>query len=266
MLTYDRYGQGATTDHDPLDANAEDPKHGHTVEDAVEDLQSLISSISALHNIAHDNSTPPIMFIANSIGCAIARLYAERYPDTISGLVLLDSVLANSDFVSIFPDPDSNNFDSSQLHEGITTSDIVKTRQIVHRIFHPSQGSAEGLSRKNLAALLPSSDSPRLVYHDGESRKDGTGPGPWVTVIGQGPQKFAEDSFKSMGIPTAVTKSYASPYWNQYNIGLTKITSSDRARGPIRAEKAGHFIQRDDPELVFEEVKNMLRCMNVDGF
>jgi pimeloyl-ACP methyl ester carboxylesterase len=258
MLTYDRFGQGATTDRDPLDANAEDPKHGHTVEHAVEDLYNL--------NLAMNNEDLPVIFIANSLGCAIARLYAEKYSNTVSGLVLLDSVLANSDFVSIFPDPDSSTINSSQLPEGITISEIIKTRQIVHRIFYPSQGSGEGLSRKNLASLLPSSDGPRLAYHDGEGIKEGVGPGPWITVVGHGPQKFAEDSFKAMGIPIALTNQYANPYWHEYNVGLTKITSSERARGPIIAEKAGHFIQKDDPELVFYEVKRMLGCMGVDGF
>src|ERR1700730_15480085 len=28
MLSYDRYGQGLSTDRDPLDARAEDPEHG----------------------------------------------------------------------------------------------------------------------------------------------------------------------------------------------------------------------------------------------
>jgi pimeloyl-ACP methyl ester carboxylesterase len=61
-----------------------------------------------------------------------------------------------------------------------------------------------------------------------------------------------------MGTPTAITQSYMNPYWHQYNLGLARITSPERSRGPIAAEKCGHFIQRDDPDLVIHEITEIL--------
>lgn len=268
FLTYDRYGQGASTDRDPLDKDAEDPKHGHTIVDVVEDLQHLIDAICKAQDLYRDGNAPPIIFVANSIGCAIARVYADKFPNTVSGLLLLDSVIANTDFVSIFPDPEDLKGGSADLPEGVTLEDLVKTRQTVRMIFHPSQGSAEGLSRKNLKTLLPSSEGPRLIYNDGALGVAGEDleKGPWVTVVGHGLDKFAEDSLKGMKIPIALNNIYTDPYWHAYNLGLTKITSQNRARGPILAEKAGHFVQKDDPELVFDEIKGMLGRMNIAGF
>lgn len=63
---------------------------------------------------------------------------------------------------------------------------------------------------------------------------------------------------QGMKVPVAITKNYVNPYWNEYNVGLTKLTSSDRSKGPILAEKCGHFIQKDDPELVAAEILELL--------
>ncbi|RDW69199.1 hypothetical protein BP6252_08219 [Coleophoma cylindrospora] len=267
LLAYDRYGQGMSTDRDPLDVNAEDPKHGHTVSDVVYDLHHLIHAICAEYNLNQHNQAPPIIFVANSIGCAIARVYAASFPDTVSGLLLLDSLLANSDFISVFPTTEELKDGRKKMPEGVTVEVLNETREKIRRVFHPDQGSAEGLSRKNLKTLLPHSDGPRLVYNDGraEDNKKNTENGPWVTVAGHGWDKFAEDNLKGMGIPIALSQTYSNPYWHEYNIGLTNITSLERARGPILVEKAGHFIQKDDPKFVVEEVKGMLRRMGIVG-
>src|SRR5690606_41624104 len=46
LLSYDRYGQGASKDsRDPRDEKAEDPEQGHDIADVVSDLHSLIHEI-----------------------------------------------------------------------------------------------------------------------------------------------------------------------------------------------------------------------------
>ncbi|KAL3440641.1 alpha/beta-hydrolase [Aspergillus insuetus] len=255
LLTYDRYGQGSTTGRDPADAGAEDPTHGHDCLAVVRDLRQLITQIAAekLDVKSEDVDSIPLILVANSIGCALARLYAQTYPRTVTGLVLLDSVLANSDFVSIFPDPDAGDFDAASLPEGITADAIRVARQGIARIFHPSVGSKEGLSRKNLASLLPDSDGPALIGPDGK--------GPFVTVVGHDFETFAVESAKmSGGRGEELTKAYANPYWHRYNQGLVKITGEEgRGKGPVIAEGAGHFIQKDRPDLVAGEVLEVLR-------
>jgi hypothetical protein len=64
-----------------------------------------------------------------------------------------------------------------------------------------------------------------------------------------------------MGTPKAITNNYMNPYWNEYNLGLAKITSPERSKGPIQAENCGHFIQRDDPEFVVHEIFELLQKM-----
>ncbi|KAJ6440150.1 alpha/beta-Hydrolase [Purpureocillium lavendulum] len=251
ILTYDRFGQGRTTDRDPQDVGAADPTHAHDCMSAIRDLRQLLAQMASEKLQVQDVDSVAVVFACNSIGCALARLYAHEYPGTVAGLLFLDSVLANSDFVSMFPDPDAEDFAAKYepLPEGIT-ADILRTaRERIGAMFHPSVGSKEGLSRKNLRDLLPDADAPVLQGVGGR--------GPFVTVLGHDFQTFGEEATK-MGMPKAATLTYSNPYWHKYNQGLAKITESSRSKGPIQAPGTGHFIQRDNPAFVAAELDTIL--------
>lgn len=250
ILTYDRFGQGQTTDRDPADEGAEDPKHGHDVMSVVTDLRQLITQIAADELGVTNVDALPLVLVGNSIGCAIARLYVQTYRGTVAGLVLLDSVIANTDFVSIFPDPDAPDFaQNSVLPDGVTPDHLRDTRAAMMRIFHPDNGSAEGLSRRNLRDLLPHSDRPPLEGPHGR--------GPYLTVVGHDFETFADQSTR-MGVPATTTVNYSNPYWQAYNEGLAKLTEAERSKGPVRAPNAGHFVQQDNPDFVVQEVDELL--------
>ncbi|KAJ5628807.1 alpha/beta-hydrolase [Penicillium lividum] len=248
FLTYDRFGQGQTTDRDPQDASAEDPTHGHDCLASVKDLRQLIIQISNEKLEISEVDSVPVVLVGNSIGCALARLYAQGYPGTVAALLLLDSVLANSDFVSVFPDPDAASFDPASIHP-IPAEAIRAVRAGTRRIFHPDVGNKEGLSRRNLRELLPASDGPLLQGPGGH--------GPYVTVVGHDFDTFAEESSK-MGPPKGVTNRFVNPYWQRYNEGLAKITESEYSKGPVIAPNAGHFVQKDNPEFVAQELNELL--------
>lgn len=241
MLAYDRYGQGRTIDRDPSDGDeGKEEGYGHDTLDVVRDLQQLITQITQ-----HPDSQPKrIMFVANSIGCAIARLYAQQYPGTVAGMLLLDSIMANTDFVSIFPDPSSPDFDPGSLPQGVTPEMLYETRKKFREVFHPSVKNPEGLDRRNLAALLPDAGKPFL--HHGFAEKP-----PFVTVVGHDPEWFARESLQSsMETPISISMNYTNPTWHRYNESLARLTSPEKASGPILAKNCGHFVQRDDPNLV----------------
>ena len=62
-----------------------------------------------------------------------------------------------------------------------------------------------------------------------------------------------------MAIPNIYTMTYSNPFWWRYNEGLCKISPDPgRAKGPIEAVGAGHFIQKDRPDLVVDELKEMI--------
>lgn len=189
------------------------------------------------------------MLVGNSIGCPLARLYAHEYPNTVAALLLLDSNIANTDFVSVFPDPDAEGFDPATLPPDITADLLRATRASVRKIFHPDVGSKEGLSRKNLPTLLPASDGPIL--------KGPNGHGPFVTVVGHDFQTFADES-TNIGWSKSVTMAYLNPFWHKYNEGLVKITEGGRSKGPLQAPGSGHFVQKDNPAFVAQELDELL--------
>ncbi|KAE8150636.1 Alpha/Beta hydrolase protein [Aspergillus avenaceus] len=249
ILTYDRYGQGQTTDRDPDDAAAPDPMHGHDCMSVVKDLRQLITQITRDKLGTTDIDSLSLLLVGNSIGGPLARLYAQEYPGTVAGLLLLDSNIANTDFVSIFPDPDAEGFDPSTLPPGVPLPALRGTREAMRRMFHPSVGSKEGLSRRNLPELLPSSDGPVVRGPDGKS--------PFVTVVGHDFETFAQE-MTQMGAPKSIITTYMNPYWHEYNKGLTKITEPERSKGPLQAPGASHFIQKDNPDFVAQELDGLL--------
>lgn len=252
ILTYDRFGQGQTTDRDPSDEGAADPAHAHDSISVIHDLRQLITQIASekLGISETDTNNVTLVLVANSIGGALARLYAQEYPGTVAGLLLLDSYLANSDFVSIFPDPDAADFDTSSITTTTTIEDLRVARERIGRIFHPDVGNKEGLSRKNLRTILPASDGPILQGPGGS--------GPYVTVVGHDFETFAEESASNLGQPKATTMAYMNPYWHRYNEGLTHITQPDKRKGPLLAPNSGHFIQKDNPAFVAQELNEIL--------
>ncbi|RAK95435.1 alpha/beta fold hydrolase [Aspergillus ibericus CBS 121593] len=257
LLTYDRYAQGLSTDRDPTDLTTE--SHSHDCLSVVHDLYQLLTQIVSQH-LHTSLSEVQLILVSNSIGGAISRLFAQHYPGLVAGMMFLDSVLAGSDFVGIYPDPDLPGFRAEDLPGGVTVTALRHTRAFMRKVFHPEtgiMGQAEGFSRRNLPTLLPHRDSPKVVGPRGK--------GPWVTVIGHDFEKF-EEEFEGMGGGERVlTREYLNPYWEGYNRGLVRITEVGRGRGPIRAPGAGHFVQRDNPDFVAGEVRGLVERVVLDG-
>ncbi|KAF4343287.1 hypothetical protein FBEOM_2763 [Fusarium beomiforme] len=251
MLTFDRFGQGQTTDRDPNDEGATDPTHAHDCMAVVRDIRQLITQVLKDRLGINDPDSAKLLLIGNSIGCALTRLYAAEYPGTVAGAILLDSVLTDTDFVSVFPDPDAEGFNPANLPSGVTADNLRVAREETAKRFHPSLGSREGLSRKNLTQLLGHSDTPSLPKVDGKD--------PYVTVMGHDFDYFAERTGKDFNIPGEAVQAYMNTYWHRYNEGLAKLTSAENSEGPIQVPNAGHFIQVDNPSFVAEKLHEMLQ-------
>lgn len=186
ILMYDRVGQGASTRKDTRLRGLPAGFQGDCL-DAAHDIHDIVEHVATTRFGLLSGSLADlrIIFVGNSIGCAISRLYAQTYPRTVAGLLLLDSTIANSDTVSLFPDPMSPGFDASKLPPGATAEVCTRARKIVHQIYHPTSKNREGLWRGNLPELLPYADGPKL---------QGPAPGtPFVTVVEHDHSLFAQE-------------------------------------------------------------------------
>ncbi|KAL8721236.1 MAG: hypothetical protein Q9225_002048 [Loekoesia sp. 1 TL-2023] len=268
LLAYDRYGQGLTEDQDPQDQGCEKGR-GHDVADVVQDLHQLLVQIGT----DKLNTTPEqlaLVFVANSIGCVIARLYAERYPGSVTALLLLDSMISNSKF-DWFPNPDSEDFNPQELPADVTVEALREQRAKFAAIFAPDVINKEELDRRNVADLLPHSERPQLIGPGGRR--------PLLIVVEHDPERFASESLKvcadassnfsdcltsqSIGTPISLSMKYSNPLWHRYNKGLLKITAPEKAIGPLTAQDCGHFIQRDDPNFVVDQLSYLLRRLEL---
>lgn len=65
-----------------------------------------------------------------------------------------------------------------------------------------------------------------------------------------------------MGTPISLSMNYSNPLWHCYNQGLLKITDPKRAIGPLVAKGCGHFVQKDDPVFVLDQLSFLLRSLD----
>jgi len=254
---YDRIGQPTSIGRNE-DIPGRPGGHGRDCLDAAHDLRDAIISVAEKHlGISPEKvNTLRIITVASSVSCAIARLYATEYPKTVMAMVLLDSTLANSDTVSVFPDPDSPDFSSENLPAGVTTELCADSRKKIFPVYGSESKNPEGLWRGTLPDLLPHADSPKI---------QGSDPGtPYVTVIQHDPEIFPPQVQQTVGLAEIMTREYFDPAWHRYHQGLAKITTPDLSKGPIIAKGCGHLIQRDNPQLVADEVSDILKKLSLD--
>lgn len=61
-----------------------------------------------------------------------------------------------------------------------------------------------------------------------------------------------------------MTRIYFDPAWHHYHEGLAQITVPESSKGPVMAKGCGHFIQRDNPQLVADEVLEVIKKLSHD--
>jgi hypothetical protein len=61
-----------------------------------------------------------------------------------------------------------------------------------------------------------------------------------------------------------MTRTYLDPFWHRYHLGLAQLTKPHLSKGPIEAKGGGHLIQKDVPQLVADELREMLDKLTQD--
>ncbi|TGO16032.1 hypothetical protein BPAE_0525g00020 [Botrytis paeoniae] len=246
ILTYDRYGQGASPKDPRESLPNKDPGYAHTLDDVTDDLQELIQTVSP------DRSSR-IIFVNNSIGAHVARRYAERYPKIVEGILFLDSNPGNTDYAMIWPNPKDPSFDLEKMTPPGTSLEVYEAAYTkMTSIFAPTSKNGEGFDRRDIKTILPSPSEPKLK---GSKTSD---KGPWITVVGHELEQFSKEEWIMLKVPLGMAAMYTQPMWEKYNEDLCKLTDQDRAKGPIIAPKCGHFVHKDNPPFVAEQLEDLI--------
>ncbi|KAK3313709.1 Alpha/beta hydrolase fold-1 [Apodospora peruviana] len=252
LLLYDRYGQG---DSDPDPTDPPGTPYGHDAREVVADLHQLLDQVCR-HDLNKSSLADMIIvLVCNSIGCPIARLFAAEHPGLVAGLLFLDSMMANSDFVSLFPDPAGAGFDAGQLPSDVSVEHVRHAREMFTKFFHPTVPNPEHFDRRTLAELLPDADKPALP--PARDRRS-----PLLVVVGHDPSEFAKQCEEgTLSVPKAAINAFVNPAWHRYNQGLTRLVAHGTGQVKI-AKGCGHFIQRDDPQFVAGEISDLLNRLD----
>lgn len=200
LLSYDRYGQGES-DGDPTDPDDDDDPYGHDLRASAADLDQLLTQLAPDVLEGRALGAARLVLVGNSIGCALARLYAGTGAGAgagggagrVAGYLFLDSMMASTDFVSLFPDPDGGggggSFDPGALPPGVSAAALRHARARFRDLFHPAVPNPERLDRRRLRELLPHADRPPLPDGPG-------GRAPLLAVVGHDWDEFAEQCEK----------------------------------------------------------------------
>ncbi|OAX78386.1 hypothetical protein ACJ72_07309, partial [Emergomyces africanus] len=196
ILTYDRYGQGASS-RDPRETwPNKDPGYAHTLDDVTDDLHELIQALCP------DRSSR-IVFMNNSIGAHVARRYADRYPTIVEGILFLDSNPGNTDYASIWPDPKDPSFDLEKMAPPGTPLEVYQAAYTkMTTIFAPDAMNKEGFDRREIKNILPDPSKPKLKGSKTSEK------GPWVTVVGHELEQFSKEEWAMMKVPIGMAAMY----------------------------------------------------------
>ncbi|KAI1125083.1 Alpha/beta hydrolase fold-1 [Nemania abortiva] len=247
ILTYDRYGQGASQRDPRENSGDKDPGYAHTVDDVTEDLYELIQTVSP-------DRYSRLVLVNNSIGAHVARRYADKYPTIVEGILFLDSNPGNADYAEIWPNPNDPSFDLKTMVPANTPLDVYEAAYTkMTTTFAASAKNPEGFDRRDIKNLLPDPSNPKLK---GSKTSD---KGPWITVVGHELEQFSKEEWAMLKVPIGMADMYTQPMWQKYNEGLCQLTDPDRAEGPLIAPNSGHFIHKDNPQFVAQQLEDLIQ-------
>lgn len=239
VCSYDRAGYG-WSDPGPL------PR---TAQEIVKELQKLLVKADI---------KGPYVLVGQSLGGIYVQLFAVEHPDETAGVILIDSVNRNMD--KIIPKEKLDRFENDlkflaymgKLGAPFGIPKLLKMPSsiVVPKLPKELQPIAYSLvyKTKTYAAIYDELDA----LHESEAEFDKLGPAiriPHVPVIimsGAQPRDY----------PPFLVSTGLFQAWRGCQTDLVRSIPDAKQ---IIAEKSGHFIQLDQPQLVIDTVDSMVR-------
>ena len=226
-FSYDRAGRGQSTW----------AGSNRTCNEIVDDLELLFEKLEV---------KTPLIFVAHSFGGFIARIFADRFPESLAGIVLVDS--AQEDTVLLAPDIYRDmDLPPRRFDEPIwlTLSRHDRAMHLDPAFPNNLADASEGI---NLAECYKQVRASSHLNHIP------------LTVISAG----RADLHRSYGATGAVAEAEVKweKMWASCQTKLLEL--SPRSRHLIATESA-HYVQRDQPELVIGAILDMVRRAEKDS-
>jgi pimeloyl-ACP methyl ester carboxylesterase len=252
VCVYDRGGFGWS---DP-------PRYPVTALSVTDDLHALLPRAGV---------RGPIILVGHSIGGFYATVYADRFPDEIVGLVLVDPGFSGQD-----PDwpADARVRQQADMRRGeaglLRCAELARTGQLTetnlaadHCYAVPANATTPAERRYALNAmtrpywyLAEQSQSTNYASGDGalsvsqQQERDATRSFGNLPLVVLSDDRFATDAWQ-----TPAETAIAAQHWREGHVALAHRSSRGRMEVVLGA---GHFIQRDRPEAVIAAIQEVL--------
>ena len=230
VCSYDRAGTG-WSDQGP---------QPRTSQQIVKELHTLLGNAGV---------EGPYVLVGHSFGGVNMQLYASRYPDEVAGMVLVDSAIADKDFLRAmepsFPSPVWLKFLATigvtrlpYTLGGVTDERAAISTHAKDNYELANYISSMGKSYEEVrAAPMSLEDKPLIVLSAGSRGK----------MFPQFSQK-GSDRFNEA--------------WTESQADLTQASQNSKQ---IIAKESGHNIQYDDPELVIDAIRQVMEAVRNGG-
>ncbi|HEX8148221.1 MAG TPA: alpha/beta fold hydrolase [Pyrinomonadaceae bacterium] len=182
--------------------------------------RTVVALTEDLHALLLNGKVPgPYVLVGHSLGGILARLYASYYPAEVAGMVLVDSAHEDeADRGLALIPPDT----LKQMLKGARPEDLV--------VRSPDESLDHCSLRGLMNALSWRGDIPLVVLTQGLPYR---------------PEDYSNPSL--------------APRYYQLHLEMQRDLASRSPRGrQVMAEKSGHFIHQDQPELVINAIRQVV--------
>lgn len=239
VVTYDRAGLG-WSDPSPK------PRRADVM---AEELHALLKNA---------NIEDPLILVGHSLGGVVARQFAAKYPNEVAGLVMVDS--AHEQQVKHFPEALVKTANSMKGMMGVMKSmsklGIFALKSDLVQIGDNGK-LAKGLVAKMQGVMASSNSHAEAMIAESESVFAAeTQP---ISTLGNLPLiVIRHGQFDENAIPTSLGQQVRDDYevaWQTIQAEIMSLSTRGRL---IVAERSGHNIMFDQPEIVIDSILEMM--------
>jgi pimeloyl-ACP methyl ester carboxylesterase len=246
ICTYDRAGLG-WSDRGPQ------PRTAH---DIVEGLHTLL---------ARSGVEPPYVLVGHSLGGPLVRLYAHEHPDQVTGMVLVDAA-HEEEFLRypeavrcLQPKADKMMIGILRLMQMVTTAGVfalapkLYPRQVLSMVPEEARETYRGITSADAKCVAAIREEYGAYQHHFAAVRAAH-----ITSLGGIPLIVLSHG-KTQQLPgqSAEVSREFEQICQQMHVELAAQSSNGKR---IVAEKSGHYIHLDQPELVIDAIREVVEA------